>query len=74
MKILIVDDEMMIKEWLKYTISTLGFEISLLDTASNGLEALEKAEAEQYDLIFIDITMPKMNGIELLKRDIRAGD
>lgn len=67
MKILIVDDEMMIKEWLKYTISTLSFEITLLDTASNGIEALEKVKSEQYDLIFIDITMPKMNGIDLLR-------
>ncbi len=67
MKILIVDDEMMIKEWLKYTITSLPFEINVLDTASNGIEALEKTSSETFDLIFIDITMPKMNGIELLK-------
>ncbi|MDC7232835.1 MAG: response regulator [Spirochaetales bacterium] len=67
MKILIVDDEMMIKEWLKYTISTLPFEVSLIDTASNGLEALDKVKDQHFDLIFIDITMPKMNGIDLLR-------
>lgn len=66
MNILIVDDEMMIKEWLCYTISSLPFEINLLDVASNGEEALEKIEKTQYDLIFIDVMMPKMNGLELL--------
>ncbi len=68
MKILIVDDEMMIKEWLKHTISSLPFEIDLLETASNGLEALERIKETRFDLIFIDITMPRMNGIELLKK------
>ncbi|NCC64332.1 MAG: DNA-binding response regulator, partial [Spirochaetia bacterium] len=41
MKILIVDDEMMIKEWLCYTIQSLPFEIALLDVVSNGEEALQ---------------------------------
>ena len=68
MKILIVDDEMMIKEWLKYTISSLPFEITQLETASNGLEALECIKETRFDLIFIDITMPRMNGIELLRK------
>jgi len=66
MNILIVDDEMMIKEWLCHTISSLPFEINLLDVASNGEEALEKIEKARYDLIFIDVMMPKMNGLELL--------
>ena len=44
MKILIVDDEMMIREWLKYTIETLEFEITRIETASNGMEALEKVK------------------------------
>ncbi|MBB6481165.1 response regulator [Spirochaeta isovalerica] len=68
MKILLVDDERMIKEWLEYTISSLPFHISLIDSASNGLEALEKLSQENYDLIFVDMTMPKMNGIEFLKK------
>ena len=67
MKILIVDDEKMIREWIKYTISTLSLEISIIDTASNGEEALIKISQEYYDLIFIDIMMPKMNGIDMLK-------
>ncbi len=66
MKILIADDEMMIKEWLSYTIMSLPFDISLLDVVSNGEEALEKIEEHTYDLILIDILMPRMNGLELL--------
>lgn len=66
MHILIVDDELMIKEWLCYTIRSLPFEISLLDVVSNGEEALEKIEQNHYDLIFIDILMPRMTGLQLL--------
>ncbi len=66
MHILIVDDEIMIKEWLCYTIKSLPFEISLLDAVSNGEEALEKIEQNHYDLIFIDILMPRMTGLQLL--------
>lgn len=68
MKILIVDDEMMIKEWLSITISSLPFSITTIETASNGQEALQKIENSNFDLILIDVMMPKMNGLELLKR------
>ncbi len=67
MKILIIDDEMMIKEWLKMTISSLSYDITVIDTASNGEEALRCLEQELYDLIFIDVMMPRMNGLEFLK-------
>ncbi|NCC65059.1 MAG: response regulator [Spirochaetia bacterium] len=66
MQILIVDDEMMIKEWLCYTIQSLPYEVSLLDVVSNGEEALKKIEKHNYDLMFIDILMPRMTGLELL--------
>jgi len=68
MKILIVDDEMMIKEWLSITISSLPFSSTTIETASNGQEALQKIENTNFDLILIDVMMPKMNGLELLKR------
>lgn len=56
----------MIKEWLCYTIQSLPFEIALLDVVSNGEEALQYIEKHTYDLIFIDILMPRMTGLELL--------
>ncbi len=65
MRILIVDDEdnirLVIKEYLKN-------ENYLVDEASNGLEALDKIEKNKYDLMILDIMMPKMDGFDLLKR------
>ncbi|MCF7940703.1 MAG: response regulator [Spirochaetia bacterium] len=73
MKILIIDDEMMIKEWLRFTISSLPYEIDLVAAASNGEEALKKMDEDHFDLIFVDVMMPKMNGLEFLKRINETG-
>lgn len=68
MKILIVDDEAMIREWMQFTLSQLPITYDLLDTATDGLDALDKLKAKTYDLVFVDVTMPRMDGIELIKR------
>lgn len=68
MRILIVDDEFMIREWLVHTIKSLPLAIDLINTAANGEEALSILENQGYDLLFIDLQMPKMHGIELLKQ------
>lgn len=62
MKILIVDDEEAILKM--YSIGLAEFEIV---SASSGEEALEKARKEQPDLIYLDIIMPKINGLDVLK-------
>lgn len=67
MRILIVDDEIMIREWLHQTILGLPFPLESVKTASNGVEALALMKTNTFDLLFIDIKMPKMNGIQLLK-------
>lgn len=59
-KILLVDDEEDILEFLGYNIRKEGFQVS---TASNGLEAIEKAKKEQPHLILMDVMMPVMDGI-----------
>ena len=61
-KILIVDDEKDILEFLSYNLKKEGFSIY---TASNGLEGLEKTKKIKPDLIIVDLMMPKMNGIEM---------
>jgi len=61
-KILIVDDEKDILEFLSYNLSKEGFSIY---TASDGLEGLEKTKKIKPDLIIVDLMMPKMNGIEM---------
>lgn len=62
-KILIIDDERAIRNTLK---EILEFENYIVDVAENGRAGLEMASATAYDLIFSDIKMPEMDGIELL--------
>ena len=62
-KILIIDDEKSIRRALKEILEYEDFEV---DEAEDGKEGLEKALAGYYDLIFCDIKMPKMDGIEVL--------
>ena len=71
MNILIVDDETIIREWLQHTMQSLEDLDTHADTASDGIEALEKLQQTSYDVIFIDIQMPRMNGIDLI-REIHA--
>ena len=61
-KILIVDDEKDILDFLSYNLKKEGFSIY---TASDGLEGLEKTKKIKPDLIIVDLMMPKMNGIEM---------
>jgi DNA-binding NtrC family response regulator len=65
MRILIVDDEMIIRESLFHWFKKSGHSV---DTASSGLEALEKLQKFPFEILFIDIKMPVMNGIELLEK------
>ena len=60
-KILIVDDEPDIKEFLGYNLKKEGFQISL---AKNGIEALKTAKEIKPHLILLDVMMPEMDGIE----------
>ncbi len=68
-KILLVDDEPDILEFLSYNINKEGFEVH---TASNGKEAIDKAKKINPHLILLDVMMPEMDGIEtceLLRQD-----
>lgn len=58
-RILIVDDDPMITELV---IDMLGIEGYDVDTATNGIEALQKLERQRYDLIITDLHMPKLDG------------
>ena len=63
-RILIVDDDTEIRELLEFDISSSGY---FVDTASDGYEGLTKALNNKYDLILLDVMMPKMNGFEVCK-------
>lgn len=60
-KILIVDDEPDILEFMQYNLEKEGYQIS---TASNGKEAIDKAKEVEPHMIILDIMMPEMDGIE----------
>ncbi len=63
-KVLLVDDEKDIVEFLEYNLLQEGFEVI---TAYDGLEAIEKV-SQNPDLIILDIMMPKMDGYEVCKK------
>lgn len=64
-KILIIDDEAAIRGALKEILEYESFEVT---EAEDGLAGLKAAEKENYDLIFCDIKMPKMDGLEVLEK------
>lgn len=63
-RILIVDDDDEIRELLEFDIAESGY---FVDTAKNGLEGLNKALNNTYDLILLDVMMPKMDGFTVCK-------
>lgn len=63
-RVLVVDDEARILNFLISKLKASGYEVI---TAGNGLEGLEQAKAQEPDLIVLDLLMPKMNGLEMLK-------
>lgn len=65
MKILVVDDQQQILDFLREILSTEGFEVL---TASNGVDALNLYQEHRPAFTLTDISMPQMNGIELLKQ------
>ena len=64
-KILIIDDERGIRNSMK---EILEFEKHTADVAENGTSGLEKIETIHYDLVFCDIKMEGLDGMEVLKR------
>ena len=64
-KILLVDDEQDILEIIGYNLSQEGYQVF---TASNGKEAVEKAQKEIPNLIILDVMMPEMDGMEACER------
>ena len=70
MKLLIIDDERSIRNSLKEILMDEGYET---DVAEDGAKGIEMALKEKYSVIFCDIKMPNMDGIEVLERLIAEG-
>ena len=64
-RILVVDDEERILNFLSIKLKASGYEVL---TAGNGVKGLEQAQAQEPDLVVLDLLMPKMDGLEMLKQ------
>jgi DNA-binding NtrC family response regulator len=62
-RILIIDDDESVRETVSKALEKAGY---VVDTAENGTEAIEKAQANLYNLALIDIRLPDMEGTKLL--------
>ena len=65
MKILIIDDERSIRNSLKEILADEGYDV---DVAENGVQGCQMVDNERYSVIFCDIKMPEMDGLEVLDR------
>ncbi|EEB35426.1 response regulator receiver domain protein [Anaerococcus hydrogenalis DSM 7454] len=64
MKILIVEDEQILNDTINKSLKKSGYEV---ESAFDGIDAMEMIEIESYDLIILDLNLPHMDGMEILK-------
>ena len=69
-KILVIDDELDIREGLELLLTTEGYTVEL---AVNGMDGLHKLESNAYDLVLLDLMMPDRDGMEVLQ-EVRQRD
>jgi len=70
-KILVVDDEPSILELIEYNLESNDYQVS---TAKDGQEAFDKVNEQTFDLMLLDQMLPKMSGIEVLKKMRKSGN
>lgn len=63
-KVLIIEDDQSLREVYAEVLRDDGFDV---DEAINGVDGLKKAQEKSYDLVLLDIMLPKIDGLELLK-------
>jgi len=59
---LVVDDSRLMRDMIAFALNEAGY--SDIETAEDGIDALEKSETREYDLVVTDINMPRMDGFE----------
>ncbi len=64
MKILYAEDDTMMQKFVVHALVRLGYEVTTVD---DGKEALESVESEEFDLIILDLFMPKKSGFEVVE-------
>ena len=68
-RLLVVDDSALVRLYYRDTLQRAGFEV---EQAINGIEAMEKVLAQPFDLVIVDVNMPRMDGFSFL-RTLRRG-
>lgn len=68
MKILIVDDESLARSTLRSMLQELQLPLEVLEEATNGEEMVALVQRHTPDIVFVDIQMPKLNGLEAIKQ------
>lgn len=71
MRVLVVEDDKELNNFIRTALKREGFSV---DPASNGKEALLFAQTEEYDVILLDVMMPGLNGLAVLKELRKKGD
>ena len=64
MRILVVDDSSLVRLYYRNALEKSGFEV---EQAINGIEAIEKVQAQAFNLVIVDVNMPKMDGFAFLR-------
>ena len=70
-KVLVVDDEKLIVKGIRFNLEQDGMEV---DCAYDGEEAVEKAKDKKYDIILLDLMLPKMDGLEVCREIRKTSD
>jgi two-component system chemotaxis response regulator CheY len=68
-RILVVDDSSLVRLYYRHALEKAGFEV---EQAINGIEAMERVLTQSFDLLIIDVNMPRMDGFTFL-RSLRCG-
>ena len=68
MTILIADDEKLVRYTLMSMLKEIGIPASAIQVACDGQETVDKIAATNPDLAFVDIKMPRLNGLDVIKR------
>ena len=69
-RVLVVDDSSLVRLYYRDVLEKSGFDV---DQAMNGLEAMERVLAQPFDLLIVDVNMPKMDGFSFL-RELRRSN
>jgi two-component system chemotaxis response regulator CheY len=64
MRILVVDDSSLVRLYYRNALETAGFDV---EQAINGIEAMEKVLTQTFDLVIVDINMPRMDGLSFMR-------